>query len=134
MTEAAAIEAVRAAGGANWAQQAAVPQSPDPNAVAAFADAMAAPAPDAIPFVRQIAETWRGAEIRNQQCLHESVNMLGVSEHRILSLGEFSRLQYELSEASFQMEITTLVAKKVSDAVSTLLKNGYRVRVKGLKD
>ena len=125
MTEAAAIEAVRAAGGANWMQQAAaVPQTPDPNAVAAFADAMAAPAPDAIPFVQQIAETWRGAEIGNQRNLQTAVKMLGVGEHRVLSLGEFSRLQYELNEASFQMEITTLVAKKVSDAVSTLVKNG----------
>lgn len=125
MTEAAAIEAVRAAGGANWMQQAAaVPQTPDPNAVAAFADAMAAPAPDAIPFVQQIAETWRGAEIGNQRNLQTAVKMLGIGEHRVLSLGEFSRLQYELNEASFQMEITALVAKKVSDAVSTLVKNG----------
>ena len=125
MTEAMAIEAVRAAGGANWMQQAAaVPQTPDPNAVAAFADAMAAPAPDAIPFVQQIAETWRGAEIGNQRNLQTAVKMLGVGEHRVLSLGEFSRLQYELTEASFQMEITTLVAKKVSDTVSTLVKNG----------
>ena len=124
MTEAMAIEAVRAAGGANWAQQAALPQSPDPNAVAAFSDAMAAPAPDAVPFVQQIAETWRGAEIGNQRNLQTSVKMLGVGEHRVLSLGEFSRLQYELTEAGFQMEITTLVAKKVSDAVSTLVKNG----------
>ena len=125
MTEAAAIEAVRAAGGANWMQQAAaVPQTPDPNAVAAFADAMAAPAPDAIPFVQQIAETWRGAEIGNQRNLQTAVKMLGVGEHRVLSLGEFSRLQYELTEAGFQMEITALVAKKVSDTVSTLVKNG----------
>ena len=124
MTEAMAIEAVRAAGGANWAQQAALPQSPDPNAVAAFSDAMAAPAPDAVPFVQQIAETWRGAEIGNQRNLQTSVKMLGVGEHRVLSLGEFSRLQYELTEAGFQMEITTLVAKKVSDTVSTLVKNG----------
>ena len=125
MTEAAAIEAVRAAGGANWMQQAAaVPQAPDPDAVAAFANAMAAPAPDAIPFVQQIAETWRGAEIGNQRNLQTAVKMLGIGEHRVLSLGEFSRLQYELNEASFQMEITALVAKKVSDAVSTLVKNG----------
>ena len=124
MTEAMAIEAVRAAGGANWAQQAALPQSPDPNAVAAFSDAMAAPAPDAVPFVQQIAETWRGAEVGNQRNLQTSVKMLGVGEHRVLSLGEFSRLQYELTEAGFQMEITTLVAKKVSDTVSTLVKNG----------
>ena len=125
MTEAAAIEAVRAAGGANWMQQAAaVPQTPDPEAVAAFSDAMAAPAPDAIPFVQQIAETWRGAEVGNQRNLQSAVEMLGVGEHRVLSLGEFSRLQYELAEAGFQMEITTLVAKKVSDTVSTLVKNG----------
>ena len=124
MTEAMAIEAVRAAGGANWAQQAALPQSPDPNAVAAFSDAMAAPAPDAVPFVQQIAETWRGAEVGNQRNLQSAVKMLGVGEHRVLSLGEFSRLQYELTEAGFQMEITTLVAKKVSDTVSTLVKNG----------
>ena len=125
MTEAAAIEAVRAAGGANWMQQAAaVPQTPDPNAVAAFEEAMAAPAPDGIPFVQQIAETWRGAEIGNQRNLQTAVKMLGVGEHRVLTLGEFSRLQYELNEASFQMEITALVAKKVSDAVSTLVKNG----------
>ena len=125
MTEAIAVEAVRAAGGANWMQQpAAVPQTPDPNAVAEFTEAMAAPASDAIPFVQQIAETWRGAEIKNQQCLHDSVDLLGDGEHRMLSLGEFSRLQYELTEAGFQIEMTTLVAKKVSDAVSTLVKNG----------
>ena len=125
MTEAMAIEAVRAAGGANWMQQAAaVPQTPDPNAVAAFADPMAAPAPDAIPFVQQIAETWRSAEVGNQRNLQSAVEMLGVGEHRVLSLGEMSRLQYELAEAGFQIKNTTLVAKKVSDAVSTLVKNG----------
>lgn len=125
MTEAIAVEALRAAGGANWTQQpAAVSQTPDPNAVAEFEEAMAAPAPDAIPLVQQIAETWRGSEIKNQQCLHESVDLLGDGEHRMLSLGEFSRLQYELTEAGFQIEMTTLVAKKVSDAVSTLVKNG----------
>ena len=125
MTEAAAIEAVRAAGGANWLQQAeAVPQTPDPNAVAAFSDAMAAPVPDGVPFVQQIAETWRSAEVGNQRNLQSAVKMLGVGEHRVLSLGEFSRLQYELAEAGFQMEITTLVAKKVGDTISTMVKNG----------
>lgn len=125
MTEAAAIEAVRAAGGANWMQQAAPAQQvPDPDAIAAFSNAMSAPAADGVPFVSQIAETWRGTEISLQQKTKKSVRILEASGQHMLSLGEFSRLQYEMYASSFQLEITTIVAKKVSDAVSTLVKNG----------
>lgn len=124
MTEMAAIEAVRAAGGANWMQAAAPSAMPDPEAVAAFSKAMAAPPADSIPVVGQIAETWRQTQVGVQGKMHSSVNILGASGDRVLSVGEFSRLQYEMNVASFQLEITTLVAKKVSDAVSTLVKNG----------
>lgn len=125
MTEAAAIEAVRAAGGANWMQQAAPAQQvPDPDAVAAFSRAMGTPAVDGIPFVQQVSETWKGSEVGLQQKIQASVELLGASGGHMLSLGEFSRLQYEMNTASFQLEITTIVAKKVGDAVSTLVKNG----------
>lgn len=125
MTEAAAIEAVRAVGGANWMQQA-VPaqQTPDPDAVAAFSQAMGTPAVDGIPFVEQISETWKGAEVGLQKSIQKSVGLLGPSGNRMMSIGEFSRLQYEMSAASFQLEITTIVAKKVGEVVSTLVKNG----------
>ena len=37
---------------------------------------------------------------------------------------ELSTLQYEVANLSFQQEIVTNIAKKASDAVSTLVKNG----------
>lgn len=124
MTEMAAIEAVRAAGGTSWAQQAAAQQVPDPDAVAAFSDAMTAAAPGRVPFIDQIAEAWRGAQVGTQKNIQASADILATGGGRGLSMGEFSRVQYEMNMASLQLEITTLVAKKVSDAVSTLVKNG----------
>ncbi len=125
MTEMAAIEAVRAAGGASWMQQAAAMQQvPDPDAVAAFSDAMSAAAPDRVPFIDQLAETWRGAQIGTQKNIRASADILATGGGRGLSVGEISRVQYEMNMASLQLEITTLVAKKVSDAVSALVKNG----------
>ena len=40
------------------------------------------------------------------------------------SATEWSKLQYEVANLSFQQEIVTNIAKKASDAVSTLVKNG----------
>lgn len=125
MSEMAAIEAVRAVNGPNWAQAAGGAQPGlDPNAVSAFEKAMGTEGPGRIPFVSQVAETWRASEVCNQNCLQTSVDILGTSGDRMMSVGELTRLQYELQTAGFHLEVTTIVAKKVSDAVSTLVKNG----------
>lgn len=127
MTEVAATEALRAAGGANWAQTASAQQTVDPQAVQAFDRAMAtngAKPVENIPFVTQIAETWRAAEVRMQSHAHRMKALADLSMQRPLSAGELSELQYQFATAGFHLEVTTIVAKKVSDAVSTLVKNG----------
>lgn len=129
MTEIAATEAIRAIGGMDQMQQPTVHQAADPAAVDAFADAMALDgsqpiAVDKIPFVNQIAATWKAAEIRNNAYMHRVTALSELAQQRPLSVGELSEMQYQLSTAGFQLEVTTIVAKKASDAVSTLVKNG----------
>ena len=125
MTEAMIVEAIRAAGATQGVQAAqAVQNVADPDAVAKFQAAMAPQGPTDIPFASQVAETFRTAQNNYQEMLHRVHALTSMSRSHNLSSAEMSELQYEVANLAFQQEIVTNVAKKASDAVSTLVKNG----------
>jgi len=124
MTEAMIVEAVRAAGGPNGpgAVQNA-PQVADPQAVQAFLRAMEPDGPSDVPFASQVAETWRAAQDSQQEILHRMSALSDISQIGNASLADLTTLQYEVANLSFQQEVVTSIAKKASDAVTTLIKN-----------
>lgn len=125
MTEAMIVEAIRAAGGVSGIDQmASVQQVADPSAVARFEAAMAPQAPTDIPFASQVAETFGAAQANYQEMLHRVHALTSLSRTQALSAAQLSELQYEVANLSFQQEIVTNIAKKASDAISTLVKNG----------
>lgn len=133
MTEQMIIEAVKAAG-TNVTQTAQMQQAAhataDPNAVAAFQAAMAPQGVTAtqavteIPFAAQVAGTWKVAQENYQGLVHRIKALTELREMHGPSSAELSELQYEIQNLSFQQEVVTSIAKKASDAVSTLIKNG----------
>ena len=133
MTEQMIIEAVKAAG-TNVTQTAQLQQAAqataDPQAVAAFQAAMApqgvmaTQAVTEIPFAAQVAGTWKVAQENYQGLVHRIKALTELREMHGPSSAELSELQYEIQNLSFQQEIVTSIAKKASDAVSTLIKNG----------
>lgn len=126
MTETAIIEAVRGAGlGAQLQPAAEIAKTADTDAVARFEAAMApAQGPTDIPFAAQISETWRTAQDNHQGILHRIKALTELRTGQGPSALELSMLQYEVANLSFQQEIVTNLAKKSSDAISTLVKNG----------
>ncbi len=129
MLEAAAIEAVRAAQApqsvAYINEQLSVNKAADADAVKAFQSAMGVGGPDPIPFAQQISSTWRTAQDMNQGIMHR---IHALSEAKNLgnapSVLQMTELQYEVANLSFQQEVVTNVAKKASNAIETLVKNG----------
>ena len=125
MTEAMIVDAVRAAGAQQALQQAqTVQQVADPSAVARFNAALAPQGPTEIPFAAQVAATFDAAQGQYQEMLHRTHALVAMSTVHRLSATELSTPQYEVANLSFQQEIVTHIAKKASDAVSTLVKNG----------
>lgn len=125
MTEQMIVEAVRAAGSSPAIQGAqAVQPSMDPAAVSRFEAAMRPEAVASVPLASQIAETWRVAQDNHQGLLHRIRALTEMRGVRGPSAAELSELQYNVANLSFQQEVVTSVAKKASDAVSTLVKNG----------
>ena len=125
MTEAMIVEAVRAAGGATGLQEMATVQNiADPNAIAKFQEALAPQGPTDIPFAAQVSETFGAAQANYQEMLHRIHALTSLSRTHALSAAQMSELQYEVANLSFQQEIVTNIAKKASDAISTLVKNG----------
>lgn len=125
MTEMAIIEAIRAAGTETRPDfSGAVPQTIDAQAVARFEQAMDVKAPTEIPFASQVSEVWQTAQDNHQGILHRIKALTELQQMHGPSAAELSELQYEVANLSFQMEVVTNVAKKASDAVSTLVKNG----------
>jgi len=126
MNETMAIEALRATGATAGGFGLPAGAVADPNAVTAFQNAMGSGAvgePTPIPFVEQIQGAWQAAQVANQSHMHR-ISVLSEMASQSSSLAGLSELQYRVAETNFQLEITTLVAKKASDAVSTLIKNG----------
>ncbi len=130
MTEAAMIEAVRAVGGAGARQMDPSQMAPavaDPAAVDAFQAAMASGGvekPTAIPFADRVAAAWRTAQGNEQLHLRRMQSIVESGDRRMQSSLEMINLQYELATMKFNLDMTLTVAKKVSDAVTTLVKNG----------
>ena len=130
MTEIAVIEAIRSAQGVNGpdAIQAAAAQAAqavaDPNAIAAFNEAMGVAATADVPFASQISGAWHGAQDAYQDHLHRLKSLSESGEMGTMSVANMSALQYEIANTNFQLEVTVSVAKKSSDAVQTLVKNG----------
>ena len=129
MTEAAMIEAVRAVGGMGTQQMVPAQVSPaaDPAAVDAFQAAMSAGGvekPTAIPFADRVAAAWRTAQGNEQLHLKRMQSIVEPGDRRMQSSLEMINLQYELATMKFNLDLTLTVAKKTSDAVTTLVKNG----------
>ncbi len=126
MTEAMIVEAIRAAGGGNAGAVGAVqaaPQAMDPQAVEAFERAMGAEAATPVPMASQISETWRAAQDGQQGLLHRMTALADVAQLKQASVAQLTMLQYEVASFSFHQEIVTNIAKKATDAISTLVKN-----------
>lgn len=130
MTEAAMIEAVRALGGSGAQQAVAVQTAPavaDPAAVDAFQAAMSAGGvekPTPVPFADRVSALWREAQYVEQGRLQRMRSIVAPGEKRILAHSELVRLQYELATLKFNLDVTMTVARKTSDAITTLIKNG----------
>lgn len=125
MTEAAIIEAIRGAGtalGTPLTQEAV--KTADPDAVARFQEALAPTAVSDIPFASQVDGTWRTLQDNHQGILHRIKALTELRMEHGPSMAEMTLLQYEVANLSFQQEVVTNIAKKSSDAVSTLVKNG----------
>lgn len=124
--ETAMIEAVKATVGTNGAPMAAQAVAPvaDPDAVAAFQAAMDVPTATGVPFVSQVSEAWRTQQVTHQENLHRMTALTDMVKRGSISAGQVAEMQYDLMNISFHLEIVTSVAKKSSDAVSTLVKNG----------
>lgn len=97
---------------------------PDPAAVQAFQGAMGTQAPTSIPFAQQISSTWQTAQNNYQGLVHRIKALTEMRMKQAPSVAELSELQYDIATLSFQQEVVTSVAKKSSDAVQTLIKNG----------
>ena len=101
----------------------------DADAVKAFQAAMGVGGPDPIPFAQQIAQqigdSWRVAQDMNQGIMHR-IHALSQAKQlgNAPSVLQMTELQYEVANLSFQQEVVTSIAKKASNAVETLVKNG----------
>lgn len=124
MTESMVVEAIRASGGAQAAQTAAMPQAAsqvaDPSSVSRFNEAMEA---DPVPFVSQVSAAWQDAHANNQGILHRIRALSELGRMHGPSAGEMVELQYEVMNLAFQQEVVTKVADKASTAIQTLIKN-----------
>jgi len=124
MNETMAIEAVRAATAASAQAMPAQQAVADPAAVEAFAQAMQVQPVGEVPFAAQVREAWGAAEAAHQTHLHRMEALTNLANGAVPSVANLSQLQYEVATTAFQLEVTTSVAKKAGDAVSTLIKNG----------
>ena len=130
MNEIAIIEAVRAAQGVNGAQAVdpaaltVTVSQMDPAAVTQFQAAMGVKSAEDVPFASQVAGVWNGAQASYQSRLHRIESLTAMMEMGQTSAAQLSTLQYEVASLSFQQEVVTNVAKKSSDAIQTLVKNG----------
>ena len=102
----------------------------NPDAVARFQAAMGTSPveettkPNMVPFMDQVAATWRSAQADHQTMLHRirTLSEMGTVDGGT-SAAHLARLQYEIANLSFQQEVVAKVADKSSNAVQTLIKN-----------
>lgn len=77
----------------------------------------------AIPFASAVQAGWNQAFGENQALRQRLTAHLEAGAKTPLSLRELSALQHEVTKITFQQEVVTVLAKKATDAVSTLIKN-----------
>lgn len=128
MMEIASIEAVRAAQAPQSVQflddRLNARQVADSEAVAAFEEAMSPQATDPVPFASQVSEAWRYAQDTRQAHLRKIEAIVNENAEAGRSMRQMLLLQYEMINFGFQQEVVSDVAKKVSGAIETLVKNG----------
>ena len=128
MLEVASIEAVRAVQApqsvAYLNEQMRTNRVADPEAVAAFEEAMGPQGPDPIPFAQQVSEAWRSAQDVRSRRLGRIESLINTNPDEGRSADAMLRLQYELINFNFQQEVVSDIAKKASTAIETLVKNG----------
>ena len=128
MIEVATIEAVRAVQApqsvAYMNEQMCANRVADPEAVAAFEEAMCPQGPDPIPFAQQVSEAWRSAQDVRSERLGRIESLINTDSKAGRSADLMLRLQYELINFNFQQEVVSDIAKKASGAIETLVKNG----------
>ena len=128
MVELASIEAVRAVQApqsvAYLNEQMNANRVADPEAVAAFEEAMCPQGPDPVPFAQQVSEAWRSAQDVRSEKLKRIESLISTSPAEGRSADAMLRLQYELINFGFQQEVVSDIAKKASTAIETLIKNG----------
>ena len=132
MTDEMIVEAIRAvkleaSQGTEFAGASAPVANPD--AVARFQAAMDVPPVEEaakveeIPFVDQMVSTWRTTQLNHQGILHRIRALSELTGKDGVSTAQLAELQYEVMNLTFQQEVVTKVADKVSNAVQTLIKN-----------
>lgn len=128
MLEVASIEAVRAVQApqsvAYLNEQMNANRVADPEAVAAFEEAMSPQGPDPIPFAQQVSEAWHSAQDVRSEKLKRIESLINMNPDEGRSADVMLRLQYELINFGFQQEVVSDIAKKASTAIETLIKNG----------
>lgn len=128
MVEAMAVEAVRAAGAPQSVAYlnglSDVRRAADPEAVAEFQRAMGPDAANPVPFASQVAEAWHEAQDVRRGRLSKIESLVASGSSEGPSMRQMMSLQYEMINLNFQQEIVSDIAKKGSDAIETLVRNG----------
>ena len=78
---------------------------------------------ETIPFADQLSASWRMAQEDHQGLLHRMRALSELNGKDGLTAAHLTELQYDVMTLSFQQEIVTKVADKMSNAVQTLIKN-----------
>lgn len=76
------------------------------------------------PLAAEVVEAWQQAMAAHREVRSHVVERLQRGVGRSLSAVELTALQYDVTALSLQQEVLSQVARKATDAVSTLIKNG----------
>ena len=77
-----------------------------------------------IPLASAVASAWQEAETLNRRLRVRLTDRLQSGVHRVWSFQDLAALQYDVASITFQQEVVTQLAKKATDGVTTLIKNG----------
>ena len=77
-----------------------------------------------IPLASAVASAWQEAETLNRRLRVRLTDRLQSGVHRLWSFQDLAALQYDVASITFQQEVVTQLAKKATDGVTTLIKNG----------
>ena len=77
-----------------------------------------------VPWGSAIASAWEAAASHQRTMRTRLVERLEAGCQQPWSLREMAALQHEVASITFQQEVVTQLAKKATDCVVTLIKNG----------